>query len=378
VEKLAWLLLCALVFTLPFEKSLSATRWIGIALVLAWLFKRPKRPPTVVLLLGAVFAGWSAATYLWSIDPAATLSRAVTYAGLVAVTYVTWDLSRTVERYRWLLRLYLGGAAVAAALTFWRFGAGLQTYYRRYAPPGFDPNDFAMTAALAIAFGLYLALHERPWVYRGLLAVICVAVLLTGSRTGLAATAVGMTFVLWTWRRSNWVQQATPLMLAALVAAAGLTLAPKPTRQRLTATASEAVRGTINDRTTIWRAGLKVLGDRPVAGFGAGAYPDAVRPLIGVPARAGHENVAHNSFLSVLVETGAVGLLLYGAMLAAACVFVWVLPPPERALWATTLAVWATGSAFLTWEHRKPGWLILALIMCAWARAFEDGRRVPE
>jgi len=46
------------------------------------------------------------------------------------------------------------------------------------------------------------------------------------------------------------------------------------------------------------------------------------------------------------------------------------MPLAERALWSVMLAVWAVGITTLTWEHRKPGWLLFALIMTEWARSF--------
>jgi O-antigen ligase len=110
----------------------------------------------------------------------------------------------------------------------------------------------------------------------------------------------------------------------------------------------------------------------PVLGTGSGAYPDAVRPFIGVPGRRGHEYVAHNAFLSVLVETGTIGFAIFGLLLAVLVLWIAMLPLPDAALWATTLAVWTAGVMTLTWEHRKPTWLIFALIMTAWIRGWRD------
>jgi hypothetical protein len=72
------------------------------------------------------------------------------------------------------------------------------------------------------------------------------------------------------------------------------------------------------------------------------------------------------------VETGAVGFSIWGALLATLAWFSWLLDSTQRALWFTFLAVWAAGVSTLTWEHRKPTWLMFALIMTAWARAFEE------
>jgi O-antigen ligase len=129
-------------------------------------------------------------------------------------------------------------------------------------------------------------------------------------------------------------------------------------------------------RSTIWKTGLKVLRQHPVAGIGAGAYPEAVKPWLGVPGVPGHFYVAHNTFLSVLVECGAIGFLFYGLMLVAAVVYVWTLPATERALWAVMLAVWTIGVSTLTWEQYKPSWLILSLIMTEWGLPWgQTGRK---
>jgi hypothetical protein len=52
-----------------------------------------------------------------------------------------------------------------------------------------------------------------------------------------------------------------------------------------------------------------------------------------------------------------------------------MMDPWERALWLTSLLVWVVGVSTLTWEHRKPTWLLFALIMAGWAQAFYPGER---
>jgi hypothetical protein len=36
--------------------------------------------------------------------------------------------------------------------------------------------------------------------------------------------------------------------------------------------------------------------------------------------------------------------------------------------------VWAVGVSTLTWEHRKPTWLIFGLIVAAWSRSFDPAK----
>jgi O-antigen ligase len=271
----------------------------------------------------------------------------------------------------------VAGAAVASLLTILRYAQGHQTYYRRYAAAGFDPNDLGLTVALAIPLALYLALKEPGllrWAYWSCVALALTAVLLSASRTCLVVSFAAFSFVVWSWRESDSRQKLAGVALAGLLLGGVLLLAPPAARQRLGTLPTEAAKGTLHDRTRIWKAGAGSFRSHPLLGVGAGAFPEAVRPQIGEPALAGHRYVAHNSFLSILVECGLIGLGLFLLLAATLAAFIWMMPVVERALWSVMLAAWALGVMTLTWEHRKPTWLLFALIMTEWARSFAAAR----
>ncbi|MFB3827816.1 MAG: O-antigen ligase family protein [Bryobacteraceae bacterium] len=381
LDRIAWILLCVFLFSVPWEKSVpvaglgTLTRVLGALALAAGLtaaaWNRTVRRANLVLALAAVFVAWSAATWFWSVDRAATLARAWTFLQLLAMAALIWNLCRTQARQRQLLEAYLGGAAVSAVATIIRYSLNQQTYWRRYAAPGFEPNDLGLTLALAIPMALYLALHSpgwRVWMYRAAVVVVIAGVLLTASRTALIATFAGFLFVAFTWRQTNLGQKISAAVLAGLLALSLVRLAPSPSRQRLATLPAELTHGTLNKRTSIWKAGLKVFKRHPVLGIGSGAYPKAVEPYLAkVP---GQINVAHNTFLSVLVECGVTGFAFFGILLLAAAVFVWAMAGADRALWLTMLVAWGAGVQTLTWETRKPTWVIFALIMTSWALAF--------
>jgi O-antigen ligase len=269
------------------------------------------------------------------------------------------------------MQSYVWGAVAASAGAGLRFFQGQQTYYRRYAAAGFDPNDFGLILALSIPLALYLALRTgnlMRWCNRAAAMLVLCALLLTGSRTALVATFVAFGFALWTWRKADRGQRTSSALLLLFLLLGLYGFAPVATRERLATVTTELTRGTLHKRTLIWKAGLKVLRRHPVLGVGAGAYPEAVRPQLGTPGVPGHQYVAHNTFLSVLVECGGIGFGVYALLLGTLAMYVWTLPSAERALWTIMLAVWAAGVSTLTWEHYKPSWLIVALIMTEWGR----------
>jgi O-antigen ligase len=378
LSRAAWAALCVFVFSIPWEKSIqlpgtvTLSRLIGIiafAAAAAVAFRRrPVRNPNLILSLAAVFVAWAALTWFWSLNPDATVTRVSTLAELLAMAWLIWDSCRERVRQRQLMQAYVWGAVAASASAYVRYSNNQQTYWRRYAAAGFDPNDFGLILAISIPLALYLCLRQgwARWAYRLAVVAVMGAILLTASRMAMVTAFTAFVFPLWTWRHADRAQRAASMILLAMFLLGVFRFAPAPARERLATITTELTQGTLHNRTTIWKTGLKVFRQHPVAGIGAGAYPEAVEPWLGTPGVPGHFYVAHNTFLSVLVECGAIGFLFYGLMIGVAVIFVWTLPPAERALWAVILAVWTIGVSTLTWEQYKPSWLILALIMTEW------------
>lgn len=382
-ERAALALLCALVFSLPLEKGVAVpgvgtiSRTIGLAAFAAGAVavarRRTLRTPNAALLLAAAFVLWSGATYFWSMAPSVTAARFTTLLQLFGMLVLIWELARSARAQAWLMRSYVAGAAVSSVWTMLRAARNQQTYYRRFATAGFDPNDLGLTLALAIPMVLYLLSRARgaaAWLLRLAAALIIVAILLTASRTALVAACLGFAFQFLAWRKLTPWQRTWQVALLGLLLLGAVWLAPPASRQRLATLPNELAAGTFHGRTRIWKTGVKLLKRHGLAGVGAGAYPAAVRPWLGVPPIPGHEYTAHNTFLSVLVETGVIGLAIYGLLLGTLIVFAAMLDVSRRVLWFSALAVWATGVSTLTWENRKPTWLVFALIMTAWARAY--------
>ena len=326
----------------------TSTRLFGILAFAAGtavaIHRRSVRIPNLAIIVATVLVAWSMLTFFWTLDQHATALRARTLLELLAMLWLIWDECRGPVRQRQVMHAYVLGAAAASVIAFFRYFTHQQTNYRRYAATGFDPNDFGLILALAIPLALYLGLQHRGWMqwyFCGLSLSIIFAIFLTASRTALVATFVAFGFVIATWGAATVSQKIASATLLAVLPLGMLPYGPTPQRQRLATLPAELSHGTFHDRTRIWKAGLVTLKRHALLGVGAGAYPEAVRPILGTPADSRFQFVAHNTFLSVLVETGAIGLSLYALLLASLVLFIWMMPGTERALWSAMLAAWA-------------------------------------
>ena len=141
-------------------------------------------------------------------------------------------------------------------------------------------------------------------------------------------------------------------MLAVLAGAvfAMLVVTPTSSLQRLASTATSIVDGDINGRVALWNQGLDVFYEHPLFGIGSGAFARAVE---------GHD-VAHNSFLSVLAESGIIGFALFLITLGIVVYGLVHLPQGDRMFWLVLILVCLIGASALSFEHRKSTWLILS------------------
>jgi len=90
---------------------------------------------------------------------------------------------------------------------------------------------------------------------------------------------------------------------------------------------------------------------------GAGGFPVAIERNV-VTAW-----VAHNTFLSIIVELGVVGFGIFACLLLMLIYAAIRLPVLGRSLWLVMLLTWALGASGMTWENTKPTWLIFGLLV---------------
>jgi O-antigen ligase len=373
-ERLVFVCLWLFIFSFPVEKAIEIPGLgylskslgmvaLGVGLLAVLIDSRVRVLSRAYGVL-ALFVVWCLLTFRWSLDAPATISKSITFVQLFGMAWLIWEFCADERHVTRLMQAYVFGTLCAAANTLMRFQLAHQTYYQRYAADGFDPNDFALTLALSIPISYGLALRAKgrmAWLYWAQLGMVFVSVLLSASRTGFLAACAAIAIVPLTFSYAG-RRQKLLIVSGALVAALCLAVAvPATSWNRLSTIGAEVDSGSLNNRGLIWHAGWQVYRQHWFAGVGIGAYPRSVEPALGWPAK--WLIVAHNTFLSVLVETGIVGFLLFAGFLALLVMAVYRMRGVNRMVWAVALAVWFIGVNTLTWEIRKPTWLLFALVL---------------
>jgi O-antigen ligase len=371
LTRLAFFFFWCLIFTVPWENLIVIPNlgtlahlvgYMALAVgLLAVVDKGRLNAATGGFLLLVVFAFWRCLSFLWTASPEFTLIEIQTTIQMVAMVWLLHQLAFSRKRFLAVLQAYVLGTLVSACDTIYQYLLGANPVGEsRFTATGFDPNELALMLVLSLPLSLYLASCTRKqllvWLYRVQFMLAASAALLTASRGPLLASSGILLCLPAVIFRSSEKQKIALGALAVLAAGLILYLVPAASWKRLGTIGGEISTGTFNDRQVIWEAGLDVFRRDPIVGVGAGAFRAVVRNSTGI------SYVAHNTFLSILVELGLIGFGLFLALFIYSIRSCLHMPRFERALWLAMLLILTIGVFSLTWEYRKPIWLIFGLI----------------
>jgi len=278
---------------LPKSLRVALAVWVG---ALSWAALFGEFASVDALLLALTGVGW-----LGLLMAARPMARHLSWALVIAGSIVA---AIAVAQF-------LGADPFAA--WGWVPAASGNGRMRVFATLG-NPNFVA--AFLAGIFPLTLSLtsaaeRSRRWVI-GALGLQCVAILATGSRAPMLAVAAA---VLWmSWIRARRLTIFFGAVAVCIVALAAVT---SPAR---------SLKTTVGGRFYIWKVSAPHLGEHLGTGFGPGGfaasfpawearYWSAVRD-VDDRMFAGIEDHAHNDYLEIFADYGAVGVLGFISVLA--------------------------------------------------------------
>ncbi len=221
---------------------------------------------------------------------------------------------------------------------YFRALARHEDFYQSYVGEritGFMSHWMTFSSHLMIAFliaaALILLARDRrlaPWAAAAF--VLAIALVLGFTRSIWPATAAGLIYLVWHWKR--WFVLATPLLAAGV-----LMVAPEPVSRRIESAWKPSKLDSNDHRDALRRTGLAMIAAHPWVGVGPEqvgprfldyAPPDIPRPL----PTAWYTQHLHNIYVHFAAERGIPALL---GLLAFLALSIWHLaranPPPEYA-----------------------------------------------
>lgn len=356
------------------EDETTGARVIGILVAAFWLLtvlvtgKFRRLTPFHVAVY--VFVLWNVISMLWSINTDLTLEIIQSYVQLAILALILWDLFDNSAALNAGLQAYVLGAYVAIVSTIVNYLSGIDSVQTRFAATGFNENDLGITLALGLPMAWHLALSRNQgrgaklltFVNYAYIPAATLAIILTGSRGALIAAVPAFFFVIWSFVRLKPSSRVLLFMTFIGVLFVLQPFVPQTSIQRLATIGTSIAELDLGGRVDIWRQGIIVFSEHPLFGIGSGAFGEALESGLS----------AHNSFLSVLVEVGLIGLALFAIILAMTVRQATVQSKWAARLWLSILAVWTIGSSSAGWEARKPTWLILSLVVVAASLTFQN------
>lgn len=356
---------------------------VAVGLVRNWrvVAQTASRLPFLMALIGL-----SALSFLWSIDPGLSQRRGLavvmtSLAGLYIGSRYDW---RTMLRVFGLAWIFVGLASLLAAVLVPSIGVMHEVHVGAWTGLFFEKNQLGGHMARAAVISAILILMDRPWrkVWFASLGLCVFLVIMSTSKTALLGLLLGLGILAAGLVMRRGIK--TGLVLAwfggvvggALVAV--LVFAPELIFTLLGRDPS------LTGRTDIWAVLVELIKERPVLGYGYGAFwasgsvpGDWVRHLLEWDAPT-----AHNGWFEVTLALGLVGL---------GCLVVDFLVTVARAVLASVhtwmglfaLAVCAQFLLFslsesISFQHNSLTWVTYVAVAAKLAgRGRQNGRTRP-
>ena len=299
------------------------------ALVVLWAWQQvacgelrvsgsPLFPPMIAfaaLMLLQLALGWTAYRH-------ETVSRAFLYCAYGAICFLLVQCLRKAAQVKTLaIVLTAYGSALALFAVLQSLGSNTKLYWLRTPRfggwiygPYVNHNHYAGLMEMLVPIPLVLALTGYVRGRHKILAAAAAAVMastifLSGSRGGMLAIAVeGVVLAAFLIKRQTGPRVALALGAFLVIVVGLLTwLGGGELTKRMASIQSEAkaeISG--GTRLAIDRDGLRMFAQRPVLGWGLGTFPE-VYPQYRSFYTNFRVNAAHNDYVQLLVEMGALG-----------------------------------------------------------------------
>lgn len=266
--------------------------------------------------------GWYVKAFLvlwgvmWFSVPLATwrgnsYSHAMDFAKTVAMIWMIYMSIRSEKQLAFVVRLLGWMALCLAGSTVYSYHSGNVETSGNLQRAGAgnmllgDPNDAAAVILMMFPLCYYLFLNDPKKWMRGVYALAMVLSLLAVVQTGSRGGFLGLVFLLFLlWLRSQ--RKILGLVIALAVFGLLWTTAPEGYRERIHSITRYQEDESAMARVYLRKAAIAMFMHNPLVGIGVGNFSDFARNYGAITY-----HTAHNMYLLVLGELGALGILVF-------------------------------------------------------------------
>jgi O-antigen ligase len=350
----------------------SLSRGVAFFLILSWLLSARRMPRFHTFhLVFVAYLSWDVMSMIWTCDIDSTLETLQHPVQGFILTVILYDLWQDRSKLRAGMQAYIVGTCCAVCFTIWdyihdvRIGEGWE---ERYAAVGFNANDLGAILSMGIPLAWRLATDKaragRSFsVLNTIYPFVAVfGIVLSASRSSLLIALPNLLLFIASFHRFNpWKRLA--LCVIASLALAGLSWVDLTgPLDRLSTIRQSIMEDGMNQRLDLWLIALDTFSAHPLFGVGFGAFP-SIAETRGFTKNEFFIPVVHNTYLSVITETGIIGFLLFLAVLAVVIRNIITQSPGDRLASAALFYSWFMVGNFVTYEHKSFTWLCFIIII---------------
>lgn len=371
-RKLTLLFLWLTIFTIPFQKSFiipgigSINKLMAAALVLFSIYSiinsgKVKKPP-LFFILSLVFIGLNICSYFWATVPQDALEKSLLFLQVGYIAWAIFEFTDSMNYLKKLIEAFVLGCSVIAFQSLYQFiteGSNLILSTSRFYLEGYNPNELGVLWVLGFIMAVYLIINGSK-IYAIYIPLSIFTILLTGSRSALVILFFVVISSIWMLFKYKIKYRKTILVFFATFGVLSLSQIPKGQLDRLSTIRYELAGGTLNGRTDIWKSGLQTFGENPFLGVGGGSFLEATL----LNRMSSIELSAHNAYLSVLVENGIFGFIIFILMLLILVYSSFKIKKVHHIRWLALSLIfsWLIISLVSHSEAQKYTWVIFGLI----------------
>jgi O-antigen ligase len=255
---------------------------------------------------------WASLSYIWTTSPTDTAWRLfllnIYFMIMLIIYWYSIDSKKKLNHA--YLAIFLAILFLARIVNY-NYNMGIEAGGGRFSAYGIGSNEMAITLGFGMTFALYLAsTFEKAWLrllMLGLIPMIISASFLTGSRMGFVILLIGLVFGVYQVSRLAKFEKILVIFAFILSIKSIINNVPKELVQRIFSTWHNAKTGDFNEREVIWQIGFEGFKDQPFIGRGVDSF-------IRMSNNAHMDLEAHNTYISIIVEYGIIGIVIYASL----------------------------------------------------------------